>query len=89
MLDIVLLSREGLIALYKSFKSCSGSLWLPLKLILASTKISGFESLTELMSVVLQRVGDDIDPTHLPRLMVYHYLTLILMSLLILILTHI
>lgn len=29
----------------------------------------GFESLTELMSVVLQRVGDDIDPTHLPRLM--------------------
>ncbi|KAG0561255.1 hypothetical protein M758_9G048500 [Ceratodon purpureus] len=29
----------------------------------------GSESLTELMSMIVQRVGDDIDRTHLPRLM--------------------
>lgn len=30
----------------------------------------GCESLTELMSTIVQRVGDEIDRTHLPRLMV-------------------
>lgn len=33
--------------------------------------IAGSESLTELMSMIVQRVGDDIDRKHLPRIMVY------------------
>lgn len=32
--------------------------------------IAGSESLTELMSMIVQRVGDDIDRKHLPRIMV-------------------
>lgn len=32
--------------------------------------VAGSESLTELMSAIVQRVGDDIDRTHLPRIMV-------------------
>ena len=32
--------------------------------------VPGSESLTELMSMIVQRVGDDIDRTHLPRIMV-------------------
>jgi len=32
--------------------------------------IAGSESLTELMSMIVQRVGEDLDRTRLPRLMV-------------------
>jgi len=63
---VILLPKE--LAMF--FECCDRSLELPWRSHLGFIEFPGCESLTELMSTIVQRVGDEIDRTHLPRLMV-------------------
>lgn len=72
MLYILILLLKG-VAMF--FESCNRSLSCLGGLIWVFIEFPGRESLTELMSTIVQRVGDEIDRTHLPRLMVCWNLT--------------